>query len=513
MNKRYLIVAAAMSLALTAACGPKTEAPAADPAPAAAEPGQPAASKAMALPATTASQEALAAYTEGWALFENENMAAHASFKAATAADPSFAMGHMMAALSATSSIQFAENLQLAVANKAGASEGEQALISGWESAFSGDVDGWIDGLQRLAELHPDAPRAWMLLGNAYTNNKRTGDARAAYAKSLELDPGFVAGHVALGDSLLSQDPKDFAEAEKHFLHAAELAPDEPNVHDRLGDVHRAQNKLELAYDDYTRAANLAPELSAALQQRAHVSSFLGNYDEARADYARAVELADASGVRIGANIMVFSAYVPLHQGDLEAGLAELRAIAAAADTDYPERAMDIKGFALTSAARVAIELGDADTANAVIADLGVAFRQRADALANDAIKAEAEAAVAYWEGLLAARLGDAEGAAAKAAEYDTYLADSNDPLDAESMHEILGMAAWYQEDYEAAIEHLSQGDLTNEMFAKYFLARAHEAAGNAEEASRLFGELAVHNFNGVSYALYRKDILARAAG
>ena len=53
MNKRYLIVAAAMSLALTAACGPKTEAPAADPAPAAAEPGQPAASKAMALPATT----------------------------------------------------------------------------------------------------------------------------------------------------------------------------------------------------------------------------------------------------------------------------------------------------------------------------------------------------------------------------------------------------------------------------------------------------------------------------
>ncbi len=77
-------------------------------------------------------------------------------------------------------------------------------------------------------------------------------------------------------------------------------------------------------------------------------------------------------------------------------------------------------------------------------------------------------------------------------------------------MHEILGMAAYYQDDFASAVEHLSNGDHLNNMYTKYYLARAHEAAGNAEEAARLYGELAVWNFNGPGYALFRKDILAR---
>jgi hypothetical protein len=49
-------------------------------------------------------------------------------------------------------------------------------------------------------------------------------------------------------------------------------------------------------------------------------------------------------------------------------------------------------------------------------------------------------------------------------------------------------------------------------MYTKYYLARANEAAGNAEEAARLYAELAVYNFNAPGFATYRKDILARAA-
>ena len=63
-----------------------------------------------------------------------------------------------------------------------------------------------------------------------------------------------------------------------------------------------------------------------------------------------------------------------------------------------------------------------------------------------------------------------------------------------------------------AAIEHLAAGDHLNNMYTKYYLARAHDSAGNAEETARLFGELAVWNFNGPGYAMFRKDILARAA-
>ena len=72
--------------------------------------------------------------------------------------------------------------------------------------------------------------------------------------------------------------------------------------------------------------------------------------------------------------------------------------------------------------------------------------------------------------------------------------------------------AAFYQEDYAAAAEHLAQGNHQVNMYTKYYLARANEEAGNADEAARLYDELAVYNFNGPGYAMFRKDILARAA-
>ena len=79
-------------------------------------------------------------------------------------------------------------------------------------------------------------------------------------------------------------------------------------------------------------------------------------------------------------------------------------------------------------------------------------------------------------------------------------------------MHEIQGLTAYYKGDFTGAVKHLSQGDYLNNMYTKYYLARANEAAGNADEAARLYAELAVWNFNGPGYAMFRKDILTRAA-
>jgi len=113
-------------------------------------------------------------------------------------------------------------------------------------------------------------------------------------------------------------------------------------------------------------------------------------------------------------------------------------------------------------------------------------------------------------EGLLAARMGDAETAAAEAAEFEGFAASSSNPRRLERMHEILGLSAFYQGDYASAVEHLSAGDHLNNMYTKYYLARANEEAGNADEAARLYAELAVWNFNGPGYAMFREDILTR---
>src|SRR5210317_1675740 len=96
---------AGLAVILVSACGPKTE----DPAPAVdkvetPEAAAPADTGGMILPATTENSDARARYMAGWASFENSRMNdAHGHFLEAVAADPGFAMGHLMAALSAPS--------------------------------------------------------------------------------------------------------------------------------------------------------------------------------------------------------------------------------------------------------------------------------------------------------------------------------------------------------------------------------------------------------------------------
>lgn len=511
MKRVSSFLTTALVLFLASACGEKAAEPAADAA-VAHEAAAPAAGG-MVLPATTSNDQAREHYMAGWADFENTRpTAAHGHFLEAAAADPEFAMGHLLAALTSPSTEEFVSNLGLATANKAGASKAEQLMVGAYESALAADAQSRIAAVKEVTELHPDSPRAWVFLGNVLTNVNNAADSRAAYAKAIKLDAAHVPGHINLGNNFLTLEPKDFAEAEKHFMHAVALTPDEPNPHDLLGDVHRAQGNLDAAYADYTKASELAPELGSALQQRGHVNSFLGNFDEARSDYSRSVELEKARGSTGGGFFLVYRAYVSLHEGDLNAAIAELQGIADSADEDYPSIAADLKANALTNVALIASEAGNSDAAGAAIAAAAAVMRQQADAMDSDDLRDGAEATISYMTGMLAARTGDTEGAAAAAAAFEGHVASSTNPRKLERMHEIQGMAAWYQEDYAGAVEHLSAGDHQANMVTKYYLARANEEAGNAEEANRLFAELAVYNFNGPGYAMFRKDILARAA-
>jgi len=508
MKSKYILAYIAC-LAIVFACGQRAD----DSAPEAADTATAVDGDDMVLPATTYSDEAREQYMMGWADFENSRLkAANSKFLEAAASDPSFAMAHLMVALSAASTESFAANLRQASANKAAATPGEQLMIEAFEKAFASDAEGWIAALQELTTLHPDSPRAWVFLGNGYGNVNNTADARVAYETAIELDPGLVPGHINLGNNLLTQEPKDFAMAEQHFMHAVEITPNEPNPHDLLGDVHRAQNNLEAAYDDYTRAAELAPDLGSAFQQRGHVNSFLGNYDEARADYTRSAELEDARGSNAGGFFLIYRAYVNVYESNYEAAIAELRELAAGADDAYSEGVIDLKVNALSNAALFATEVGDSEAANAAIADAAAAMRQQADDVGSDELRDAQEATISFMEGLLAARMGDTEVAAAKSAEFEGYVASSSNPRKLERMHEIQGIAAYYQDDFTSAVEHLSAGDHLNNMYTKYYLARANEAAGNDNEAARLYAELSVWNFNGPGFAMFRKDILARAA-
>ncbi|NNE57420.1 MAG: tetratricopeptide repeat protein [Hellea sp.] len=466
------------------------------------------------LPATTSNRAALANYNAGWADFENSRfVTAYEHFESAASKDPSFTMAHVMAAWVAPSTDGFVSYTNAASAIKAGASEGEQQLVTMLERFLANDAEGARDAAKKVTELHPKSPRAWNFLGATHAGINETDAARKAYHMATKLDANFVPGFINLGNNYLTQEPKDFDKAESLFRKAVALTPSEPNPHDLLGDVHRAQNKLEAAYDNYTMAAELAPDLGSGLQQRGHVNSFLGNFDEARADYNTAADLEDARGSTAGPNFRVFRAYVHLHEGMPNNAIAELQGIADSLSGSSMDGADDIQIGALYNIALIAIEEGKADIAAKAINDAGTIQMQQAERVKSDDIRNAGKATQLYHQGLLAARMGDSAKAEAKAGEFENLVAGNSNPRKFERMHEILGMNAYQQGDFALAAEHFAKGNHVNNMYTKYYLARAHEQAGNGEKAAKLYDEMAVYNFNGPGYAMFRKDIVERAGG
>jgi tetratricopeptide (TPR) repeat protein len=437
---------------------------------------------------------------------------ANSHFEAAAAADPDFAVAYLMAANTAVSTAEFTSNLARAVELSSDASEAEQLWIEVTQRGVDADVEGQLAAAEEMTRVVPASPRAWMTLAAVQSggfNNDVASRANLMFA--IEKDPSLAATHMQLGNNFLFVYPKDFARAAEQFQHAIDLAPDEANPYDLMGDAHRAMGDLEAAYDDYTMAAERAPDLGSPLQQRGHVNSFLGNYEEARADYTRAMELEVVRGYpQTAAFYSVFRAYVNIHAGDPEAAIAELQEFYDTADDMGLEDSRGFKINALTNIAQIAVHYGDYETAAEALQARSALQRAQAEEVGTESIGRATEANIAYFEGLLAARQGDVQTAQAKATEITELRAGDANPRKMEQVHEILGMADFSQGNYAGAADNLAQAAPGN-VYARYYRAVALAEAGDAEAAGEIFDELAVYNFNGPGYAMTRADILERA--
>ncbi len=464
------------------------------------------------IPVTTSSDGARNLFNAGLeAMDMGRGNDANSLFEQAIAADSTFAQGYLRIANSAASTEEFTTNLAKAVELSSNASEAEQVLISITQKGFENDVEGQLAQAQRLVELLPGSARALTVLAGIQGGMNDAEASRTTLMRAIEIAPNFAAAHMQLGNDFLFLDPKDFAQAETHFQHAADLAPEEPTPHDLLGDVHRAQGNLEAAYEDYTRAAEYAPEMGSPLQQRGHVNSFLGHFDEARADYDRSMELEMARGNNNAPFFAVFRSYVNIHEGNPAAAIAELNELAASAEELGVEGTDDVKINCLTNIAQIATHTGDYATASNAIAEMAPLMRAQAEASGTEQFQRGTEAAIVMLNGLLAARRGDAEIARARADEYTTLIEPDTNPRKMEPVHELLGMMEYHQGNHAAAAEHLAQGNPGN-VYTKYYRAVSLDEAGQSDEAAALFDEIAVWNFNGLNYALIRADVLERVA-
>ena len=427
--------------------------------------------------------------------------------------DPEFVGGWIMLGNTALSGEQFVKASKKAKELSAKGTQGEQLWADINMSFVTNDAEEGLRLGKKLVDTYPEAPRAWLVYSGLLAGQNEHDEARASAEKVIKLAPDKAIGYNNLGFSYMNNSPKDFTKAEKNFKRAIELEPGEDNHWVNVGDVHRAMGDLEAARSDYSGALRLDAGNSVAAVKRAHVNSFLGNFDEARADY----DMGIAAGQELTQSTLAnYRAFVNLHAGDHQAAVEELKGELDRIDTlEMPaDQRIAARNFLLTNIADICFNYDMLDEAAAAVDNLSASLAESGRNSGDENFARQQKATATYWSGKLAARQGDYAAAEAQAEEFAALLAEDDNPRKMERYHELLGLIALKQEDYEGAIEHYRHANLSTspggfpggDVKNIFMLARALQGAGQTDEADELLQQVASWNFNSVWFAMLRKE-------
>lgn len=458
-------------------------------------------------PMTTSSDEARELLADG--MRESDmarNREASEYFERAVLADPNSAIAHLYASASAQSLESGVAHLKKAEELSAGATQIEQVLIQRARSGFNNDPVRALELAQQLTRLAPDNPRAWDELANAQDAMQQRAEARASWAKAVEIAPSFVMPYMAASLNYAQAEPRDPVRAEEYARKAVALAPEEAFPHDLLGDALRAQGKLEEAAAEYTRTAELDPTRGDGLQQRAHVNTFLGRYAEARADYDAAV--ARSSG-NSKSGLGMYRGLIPVYEGNPKAAVDELEKLNASIDGMNLPEPIGSKIFVLYPAFHIAVlnrMVPDAERLAAAITRLQ---DQQAATINTDQARRGNRGAKALREGLIAWAKRDYATAKKKAAEFMEIRGPESTSFKDRPAHDLLGMIAMDEKRYDDAVREYEQGSPGN-IYFNFQHGLALERAGRQAEAQKKFEQVANYYFNFEGTALVRNAALKK---
>jgi len=464
------------------------------------------------IPLSSSDEAALSQYMTARSLADRGDFIdANQAARKLTDQHPEFVGGWIMLGNTALSGEQFVKATRQAEQLAASGTDGEQLWASINMSFVTNDAAERLRLGKKLVDTYPDAPRAWIVYSGLLAGQNKISEARVAAGKAIKLAPDQAISHNTLGFSYLFNNPKDFTQAEQHFQHAIKLDPGEDNYRVNIGDVHRAMGDLGAARSDYSKALQLDGENEIAAVKRGHVNSFLGNYDEARADYDTGIAVSQEGNKSALAN---YRAFVNLHAGDHQAAVDELKGELDRVDTlDIPEdQKVGARNFLLTNITDICFNYDMLDDAKEAVEHLSASLAEAGTNSGDENFARQQKATATFWQGKLAARQGDHMAAHAKAEEFAALLADDDNPRKMERYHELLGLAALEQNDYDLAIEHYRQANLSTspggggDVKNVFMLAKALRGAGPSQEADEFLHEVANWNFNSVWFAMLRED-------
>jgi len=197
----------------------------------------------------------------GWTLFqEGRSAEAVTEYERALAADPKHAKAH--------------NNLALALVDL-------------------GRFDEAATHFKASLEIEPRA-EIWSDYGFALARQGRTEEARAAYAKALDLDPSCPSAHRNLAVSFVQAGALE--EAESHYRQALASKPS-AETSNGLGYVLLRQGRMDDAIAEFQKAIDADPSYTPAYNNLADALARQGKFAEAEQVYERSLAVKPSVGV------------------------------------------------------------------------------------------------------------------------------------------------------------------------------------------------------------------------
>ncbi|NNJ81108.1 MAG: tetratricopeptide repeat protein [Flavobacteriaceae bacterium] len=451
------------------------------------------------IPIGETSQEALKEFMEGLKLYDQGDfIKSRPHFRKAIELDPDFVSGHMYTAYTSNSVKDWSENRDKFLAMRDKANEAEIIMMDLIEADLDNDTAKELELSKALVEKYPNSARAMDNLAGYYVGMDEVEKAREHWMKAHELDQDFIPVISSLGASYLFTSPKDFNKAEKYMQMVVDKLPESSQARIGLGDCYRAQGDLGKALASYKKAAELDTENEVAHSKAGHANTFMGNYELARQNFKDARKVSE-----FGTGSYNFEAYTYLYEGDYKKALAFLQEGAEMFDKmDIPESNKNgAKMGCARDCAMIAMHYGDADHLKELVAMMKPMSNQFSEEADDPITTLYQKANMHYWDAMASVTEGDYEAAAAKADMIKAAMETVNDPNKLRSYHRVHAFVNYKKGDYDKALEHMAELNEDN-VYIKFWKAKAHKMKGNDEKSMELFKEIANNNFNSVAYAL-----------
>ncbi|MFY9549772.1 MAG: tetratricopeptide repeat protein [Thermoanaerobaculia bacterium] len=454
------------------------------------------------IPVTTSSAEARNEFLQGRDQFEKlliTNSIAH--FQKAVSLDPSFALAELSLANSAPTGKEFFDHLNKAVSLADKASNGERLLILATQAGANNNAVKQKEYLEDLVEAYPNDERAQFNLGGYYFGQQEYPKAIEHNKKATELNPSFSTAFNILGYAY--RQNTDYANAEKAFQKYIQLIPKDPNPYDSYAELLLKMGRYDDSIAQYRKALAIDSNFVNAHQGIAMDLLYLGKPDQAAAELENITKKARTDGERRTAMFALM--VVHIDSGKTGKALEEV-------DKQYAlgEKTNDVPAMAFDRGLKgnILLDTGKPDQAKAEF-ERGVKLVEGSNL--SPEIKENAGLVLHYNLARVALAKKNVAAAKSEAEEFRKGAAASKNPFQAKLPHELDGIIALAEKDYDKAVAELQQANQQNPQNL-YRLCQAYQGKGDPEKAKESCKQAA--DFNSLpnqNYALIRTKAKAAA--